>query len=114
MKFNKSITKQPRKKRGRAFRASLKDRAPRAHLSKELRVKEKKRSVRVHEGDSVKVLRGALKGKSGKVSSVKVKLGRVFVEGLFLKKQSGQEKPAPIDPSNVVVTAMAERKGLKK
>ncbi|PIO02565.1 50S ribosomal protein L24 [Candidatus Micrarchaeota archaeon CG09_land_8_20_14_0_10_55_25] len=114
MKFNKSVTKQPRKKRRQAFKATLKDLTPRAHLSKELREKEKKRSVCIHEGDSVKVSRGAFKGKSGKVSRVNVKLGRVFVEGLFLKKQSGQEKPAPIDPSNVVVTAMVERKGLKK
>ncbi len=93
----------------------MKDSAPRAHLSKELREKEgKKRSARVHKGDSVKVLRGAFKGKSGKVSRVDVKGSRLFVEGIVLKKQSGQEKPAPLEPSNVVLTALAERKELKK
>ncbi|MDG7050619.1 MAG: 50S ribosomal protein L24, partial [Nitrososphaerota archaeon] len=41
-----------------------------SHLSKDLQQKYNHRSVRVTEGDTVKVLRGEYKGVSGKITRV--------------------------------------------
>jgi large subunit ribosomal protein L24 len=81
-----------------------------SHLSKELREKMKKRSIRVKKGDKVKILRGNFKGKEGKIVKVDLKECKIFIEGITRKKARGQEILVPIDPSNVLVTELAERK----
>lgn len=77
-----------------------------AHVAKELRVNVKKRSLRVKKGYVVKVMRGELKGKEGKVTNVYLKQRKVTVEGLMAKKINGKEKPILIDPSNLVITKL--------
>jgi large subunit ribosomal protein L24 len=70
--------------------------------------------MRIKKGDTVKVLTGKDKGKTGKVLEVLPKLGRISVEGLNIhvrfskpKKQGekGQrlELPAPIGVSKVML-----------
>ena len=70
-------------------------------------------SVKIKKGDTVKVIAGKDKDKTGKVVSVNAKTGRVIVEGVnkvtkhqkssMANQQGGiVEKEAPIDISNVM------------
>ena len=109
-KFSKSwkSSKKPNKQRKYRSNAPLHIRGKfmHAHLSKELRDKYKKRSVRVRKGDSVKIVRGNFKGKVGKVERVDLKNLKIFVSGVDLTKSDGTKKQIPIDPSNVVLTEL--------
>jgi large subunit ribosomal protein L24 len=80
------------------------------HLSKELREKTKKRAVQVRKGDKVKIMRGKFKGKEGKVAKVDLSDVKVFVEGITIKKANGKETFYPLDPSNLMIIEMIERK----
>ncbi len=75
-------------------------------LSKELREKYKKRSVRPRKGDSVRIVRGEFKDIEGKVTKVIAKEGLLNVEGVTREKQKGGTSPVPIHSSNVLVTAV--------
>ena len=81
-----------------------------SHLSRELREKMKKRSIRARKGDKVKIVRGSFKGKEGKIVKVDLKKCKIFIEGVTRKKARGQEILVPIDPSNVIITELSERK----
>jgi large subunit ribosomal protein L24 len=99
------ISSQPRKQRKARYNAPYHMRGSLLHapLSKELREKHKRRSVRVIKGDSVKVLRGDYSGKEGVVDFVATKSSKIIVDGVSVKKADGTEVPRPIDPSNVVI-----------
>ncbi len=75
------------------------------HLSKELklRMKAKKRSLLVMKGDKVRVMRGGMKGKEGKIANVDYNRVIVFVEGLNMKNARGKESPLPLQPSNLML-----------
>ena len=92
-KFSSSwgTSKQPRKQRKFRYNAPLniKQKFVRAHLSKELRKKYAKRSAGLRKGDSVKVMRGQFKNKSGKVEEVDVKKTEVYVSGVEIVKKDG-------------------------
>ncbi len=81
-----------------------------AHLSKELRAKMKKRAVRLKKGDKVRVMRGKFKGKEGKVMSISLSDGKIKIEGVSYRKAKGQEISFPLQPSNVMIIEMVERK----
>jgi len=81
-----------------------------AHLSKDLRAALKKRAVRVRKGDKVKVMRGLFEGKEGKVIDVDLIKRKIRIEGMTHRKAKGQEILMPIDPSNVMIIEMVERK----
>lgn len=102
----------PRKQRLARYEAPLHVRQKQvaAHLSKELRTAQKKRSLPVRKGDTVKIMRGRYSGLSGKVIGVDLSARTVSVEGVNVKKQSGKEIPAVIEPSNVLITQLSERK----
>ncbi len=102
----------PRKQRLARYNAPLHVRQKQvaAHLSSELRTAQKKRSMPLHKGDTVKVMRGKYRGLSGKVIDVSLTRRIVAVEGVNVKKQSGKEIPANLDPSNVMITVLSERK----
>ena len=82
-------------------------------------------SMKIKKGDTVKVIAGKDKDKTGKVVSVDVKNNRVVVEGVMITKHekpsmSNQQggivnKEAPIDASNVmlVVKGVPTRVGIK-
>ena len=80
------------------------------HLSKELRTKMKTRAVAIKKGDKVKVMRGKFAGKEGKIMSVNLTRTKVFVEGMTYRKMKGKEIPFPIEPSNLMIMEMTERK----
>lgn len=90
------------------YRASLTTRSNQlgATLSKELRKKYGKRSVRIVEGDAVKVIRGEYKDVDGKVGSVSVEQNSVAIEGIKKEKGQGDKFDVLIHTSNVMITSL--------
>lgn len=101
-------SKLPRKRRKFLREAPLHKRRKMisATLSKELREKYKRRNLPVRKGDKVKVMRGESKGKIGEVMRVDTKKYKVYIDGITIKKASGEEVPKPIHPSNVMITSL--------
>lgn len=99
---------QPRKQR--KFRAKaplhLKKKLVSANLSKELKKKYSKRNIPIKKGDNVKIMRGKFKGKKGKVLEVKLKIGKVIIEGIQVKKQDGSNVAVKLQPSNLQITEL--------
>jgi large subunit ribosomal protein L24 len=89
-------------------------------LSKELRGKHARRSIRPVKGDGVRIVRGGFKGIEGKVTGVDSKVGKIFVEGVTREKiAGGKTGPVPIDSSKVVITSLnledkLRRQGLER
>lgn len=77
-------------------------------LSKDLREKYGKRSVRVVRGDTVLVVRGSedIRGTEGKVLEVFTKDGKLSIEGVTQEQADGTAVARPIHASNVVVTKL--------
>ena len=76
-------------------------------LSKELHKKYGKRSVRVSEGDSVKIVRGEFKGVDGKLSKISIPKSSVAIEGVKKEKTKGDKFDVYIHTSNLVVTSLS-------
>lgn len=88
------------------FAASLSVRSRQlcSHLSKDLQKKYNKRSVRVTEGDTVKVVRGEFKGVSGKITRVSSQKNGIAIEGIKKEKLKGGNLDVYVHTSNVIVT----------
>lgn len=95
-------SKKPIKKRKYKRNAEyhLKSSFMSVNLSKELRAKYKTRNISIRKDDTVKVLRGSFKGKTGKVTGVDRKNYKIYVEGVDRNKQDGAKVLLAIDPSN--------------
>lgn len=111
MKCTKSS--KPKKQRRYHYEKSLhrKQESLAGHLDKKLREQLKTRSVALRKGDTVKVMEGKNKGKSGKVTEVNYKRGTVYVEKIIRKKANGEEVPLPIQASNLLVTDIDKSDG---
>jgi len=72
-------------------------------LSKELRKKYNKRSLRLRKGDKVKVMRGQFKGKQGVVENVDLKNYKVNIENVQMNKKDGTTTYYPLHPSNLMI-----------
>ena len=72
-------------------------------LSKELRKKYNKRSLRVRKGDKVKVMRGQFKGIQGVVESVDLKNYKINIENVQINKKDGTTTYYPVHPSNLML-----------
>ena len=96
---------QPRKQRKYRHNAPLhiRQKFVNVHLSKVLREKYNKRSVSLKKGDSVKILRGQFKNKTGKVDEVNLKKTRVYVNGIEIVKKDGTKARYPLNPSNLMI-----------
>jgi large subunit ribosomal protein L24 len=109
-KFVKSWngSKQPRKQRKYRYNAPLniKSKFLGSHLSKQLREKYKKRGIVIRKGDSIKVLRGQFKGKTGKIERVDIKKCKVYITGIEVAKKDGTKALYPIHPSNLVINEL--------
>ncbi|MBT3691530.1 50S ribosomal protein L24 [Candidatus Woesearchaeota archaeon] len=106
--LNWKRSKQPRKQRKYRYNAPLHIRRKfmSSPLSKELKTKYTKNSVTVIKGDTVKVLRGQFKGKSGKVSKSNYQKIKVYIEGVEIIKKDGNKVQYPIHPSNIIITTL--------
>lgn len=101
-------SKQPRKKRKYQANAPLhlKRKFLSVNLSKELRKKHGKRNIQLRKGDLVKVMRGKYKKKQGKVIEVKTKIGKVYIEGIQVKKIDGSKANVSLKPSNLQIVQL--------
>ena len=75
-------------------------------LSKDLHKKYGKRSVRVIEGDSIRIVRGEYKGVDGKISKISTQKNSVSIEGIKKEKTKGDKFDVYIHTSNLVVTSL--------
>jgi large subunit ribosomal protein L24 len=101
-------SKQPRKQRKYRANAPLHTRHKMAstNLSKELRTKYSKRNFPIKKGDTIKIMRGEFRGKTGKVSEINMKKLKVLVEGINRIKKDGTNVAVPIDVSNLQITEL--------
>jgi len=104
-------SKQPRKQRKYLANAPLHIRRKKlsVNLSRDLRKGNGKRSIIVRREDKVKILRGKFKGKSGKITGIYTKIGKVEIEGIQVKKQDGSKVPIKLQPSNLQIIEMVDR-----
>ena len=77
-----------------------------SHLSSELQKKYTKKSVRVVEGDSIKIVRGEFKGVDGKIGKISVEKSSVSIEGVKKEKTKGEKFDVYVHSSNVIVTSL--------
>jgi large subunit ribosomal protein L24 len=103
---------QPRKQRKYRANAPLHIRREfvSINLSKELRKKIGKRNLPAKKGDKVKVCVGKFKGKTGKILTVNLKKSKIIVEEMQVKKQDGSKANVKMQPSNLQIIELADRK----
>lgn len=101
-------SKKARKQRAFFFHLPLHVRQKRlsVHASDAIHKETKKRAVPVRKGDTVKVLRGDEKGKSGKVTGTNYQNQTVFIEKILRKKAGGKEVAIPIQASNLLLVEL--------
>lgn len=109
-------SKQPRKQRKYKANAPLhlRKKFVSINLSKELRKKQGKRNVPAKKGDKVKIFRGKFKGKTGKILAVNLKTSKITVEEIQVKKMDGSKANFKMQPSNLQIIELAERKAKSK
>lgn len=73
------------------------------NLAKELRKKFAKRNLTLRKGDTIKVMSGKFKGKSGKVTKVNLKRLNVIVDGIQIKKMDGSKVNVKLRPSTLQI-----------
>ena len=120
MKTHTSVSSQRRKSRKAHFTApsGLRRKIMSCHLSKELKTKYDVRSIPVRKGDVVKVVRGTIKNREGKVTAVYRKKWCLHVEKIVREKANGKshfsakllfigtQVQIPIAASNCVITSL--------
>lgn len=85
-------------------------------LAKGLRKTYKKRSLVLRKKDTVKIMRGSFKKKTGKVIGINVKKANVFVEGMQRTKKDGTKVNVPFDASNlqIIELNLDDKKRIKR
>lgn len=106
MKFNRKVSSSRRKSRKAHFNANDAKRRiiMSSGVSKELREQYKFRTIPVVKGDEVLVLRGDLKGKTGKVIKVNRATYRVILDITYREKKNGQIARFGIHSSSLQIT----------
>ena len=101
-------SKNPAKQRKFRYKAPLNvlQKFLHVHLSPELRKKYSLRQVMVKKGDTVVVMRGQNRKKSGKVNRVSLKREKVYVEGIEKVKGEGATSPVALESSNLMITSL--------
>ncbi len=101
---------QPRKQRLFRYTAPLHVRQNfvHAHIDKAARQKLgiSKKRAQVRKGDTVKVTAGGSKGRSGKVTSVDLRSGKITIDSVTRKNARGKEYGVPISANNVYITEL--------
>lgn len=99
---------KPRRQRFFRFNADMHERQHfvHAHLDKPLRQRLgiKTRAVQISKGDTVRVVAGGNRGKTGKVTLVSMRRGSIFIDALKKKNARGKEYSLPVSASNVYIT----------
>ena len=76
-------------------------------LSKELRKKYGKRSARIIEGDTAKIVRGEFTGVDGKVTKISIPDRGVNIEGVKKEKLKGDKFDVYVHTTNIILTALS-------
>lgn len=99
---------KPRKQRFFRFNAAMHQRQHfvHAHIDKALRQRlgVGVRAVQISKGDTVRVVSGKNRGKSGKITRVDMRKGRVYIDSLKRKNAKGKEFDVPTASSSVYIT----------
>ena len=77
-----------------------------APISKELRKKYSRRSIRIMADDTVKVVRGEYKGLTGKVTKISMESSGVAIEGNKKEKLKGEKIDVYIHSTNMIITSL--------
>ena len=77
-----------------------------APISKELRKKYSRRSIRIMTNDTVKVVRGEYKGLTGKVTKISTETSGVAIEGNKKEKLKGEKIDVYIHSTNMIITSL--------
>ena len=77
-----------------------------APISKDLRKKYSRRSVRVMIDDTAKVIRGEYKGITGKISRISTDNNGIAIEGNKKEKLKGEKVDVFIHSTNVIITGL--------
>ena len=77
-----------------------------APISKDLRKKYSRRSVRIMADDTVKVIRGEYKGLTGKVTKISTLSSGVAIEGNKKEKLKGEKIDVYIHSTNMIITSL--------
>lgn len=111
-------SKKPNKQRKYVYGAPLhiKSQFLGSHLAPELRKKHGTRSMRIRKGDTVKIMSGSFRGKTGKVERINVKYAQVFITGIETVKKDGSKTLYPIVPSKLMIQElnMSDKKRIKR
>ena len=77
-----------------------------APISKELRKKYSRRSIRIMTNDTVKVMRGEYKGLTGKVTKISMQSSGIAIEGNKKEKLKGEKIDVYIHSTNMIITSL--------
>ncbi len=98
---------KPRKQRKFRYTAPLHElqHFSHAHIDKALakRLGITRRAIQVSKGDTVKVMSGKNKGKTGKVLTVNMRKGFLYIDSLKKKNAKGKEFDVPIRVNNAYI-----------
>ena len=75
-------------------------------MSKDLRKKYSRRSIRIMINDTVKVIRGEYKGLAGKVAKISTESNSVAIEGNKKEKLKGEKIDVYIHSTNMIITSL--------
>ena len=101
-------SKQARKQRKYRIHAPfhIKHKFLSATISKELRKRWNRRSFPLRKEDTVKVMRGAFKKKTGKISEIDLKNSKVYIQGIQKTRKDGTKVNVPFAASNLQITEL--------
>ena len=105
-----SQSSHPRKTRNQQIYYATMQRASKqlsCSLSKELRKKYGKRSARIIEGDTVKIVRGEFSGVDGKITKISIPDRGVNVEGVKKEKLKGDKFDVYVHTTNIILTSLS-------
>ncbi len=98
-------SKQPRKQKKYLYNAPLhiRNKFISAHLSKELIKKYNRRSLPLKKGDTVKIMVGQFKKRTGKIERIDLKKRKVYITNIQVLKKDGTKTYLSISPSNLLI-----------
>ena len=116
MKKSLDVSSSKRKQRFAHFNAPshLRRKLMSSSLNKELRKQYNCRSLPIRKDDEVVVVRGAFKGREGKVVNVYRKKFVIQIERVVKEKMNKQTVPIGVHPSNVMITKIHLDKNRKE
>lgn len=112
MKKNRSITKQPSKKRKQLYTAPFHQSRKKltAPLAPPIAEKEGIKQLVVRKGDTIRIRKGSFKGIEGEVSNVNYKTMRLTVEGVTFEKSDGSSQHFPVQACNCEIINLKNMK----